>query len=80
MWATWAVIGQGTNGGIMFAQPSGTGAPVVRLFDLETRRVKTVGQVSIVPFWLGATPDGKKVVFDQPGWQQSQIMLVENFR
>jgi hypothetical protein len=42
--------------------------------------VKTVGQLAIVPFWLGASRDGKKIVFDQPGWQQSQIMLVENFR
>jgi len=80
MWAAWAVVDEGASGGILFAQPSGTGAPVVSLFDLATRRVKTVGQLGIVPFWLGATRDGKKVVFDQPGWQQSQIMLVENFR
>jgi Tol biopolymer transport system component/DNA-binding winged helix-turn-helix (wHTH) protein len=80
MWATWAVVDRGVSGGIIFAQPSGSGSPVVSLFDLATRRVKTVGQLGIVPFWLGASRDGKKVVFDQPGWQQSQIMLVENFR
>jgi Tol biopolymer transport system component/DNA-binding winged helix-turn-helix (wHTH) protein len=80
MWATWGVVNAGASGGIIFAQPSGSGSPVVSLFDLATRRVKTVGQLGIVPFWLGASRDGKKVVFDQPGWQQSQIMLVENFR
>ena len=80
MWATWAVVDAGASGGIIFAQPSGSGSPVVSLFDLATQRVKTVGRLGIVPFWLGATADGRKVVFDQPGWQQSQIMLVENFR
>jgi hypothetical protein len=34
----------------------------------------------IVPFWLAATHDGKTVAFDQPGWHQAQIMLIENFR
>jgi len=33
-----------------------------------------------VPFWLAATHDGKTVAFDQPGWEQAQIMLVDNFR
>jgi hypothetical protein len=33
-----------------------------------------------IPFWLGATPDGKTVAFDQPGEEQAQAMLVENFR
>lgn len=80
MWATWAVVDTGASGGIIFAQPSGSGSPVVSVFDLATRRVKTVGQLGIVPFWLGASRDGEKIVFDQPGWQQSQIMLVENFR
>jgi len=80
MWAAWAVVDAGPRGGILFAQPSGSGAPVVSLFDLATRHVNTVGQLGIIPFWLGATRDGKRVVFDQPGWQQSQIMLMENFR
>lgn len=80
MWAAWAVVVTGGRGGIVFAQPSGNGAPIISRFDLATRRVETLAQVGIVPFWLGASRDGKQVVFDQPGWQQSQIMLVENFR
>jgi Tol biopolymer transport system component/DNA-binding winged helix-turn-helix (wHTH) protein len=79
-WATWSVVDEGPNRGIVFAQPSGSGAPVVSVFDLATRRVKTVGHLGIAPFWLSASRDGKVVVYDQPGWQQSQIMLVENFR
>ena len=34
----------------------------------------------MVPFWLTATRDGKTVAFDPPGWQQAQVMLIENFR
>jgi hypothetical protein len=32
------------------------------------------------PFWLGATHDGRTIAFDQPGQEQSQAMLIENFR
>jgi len=36
--------------------------------------------LDLVPFWLGATTDGKTVAIDQRGREQSQAMLVENFR
>jgi Tol biopolymer transport system component/DNA-binding winged helix-turn-helix (wHTH) protein len=75
-WASWAVV----DGGIVFAGPSGKGRPVVELFDLASHEVKNLGELNIVPFWLGASRDGKSVVFDQPGWEQAQLMLVENFR
>jgi Tol biopolymer transport system component/DNA-binding winged helix-turn-helix (wHTH) protein len=75
-WASWAVIDRG----VLFAGPSGSGGPVVNFFDPASRRVKKVGSLRVVPFWLGATRDGKTIAFDKPGWQQSQIMLVENFR
>jgi Tol biopolymer transport system component/DNA-binding winged helix-turn-helix (wHTH) protein len=75
-WASWTVVDQG----ILFAESSGQGAPVLNLFDPKSRRVKTVGALDIVPFWLSATRDGKTAAFDKPGWRQSQIMLVENFR
>jgi len=75
-WASWAVVDRG----IVFAGPSGKGRPVLELFDLATRAVKNLGELNIVPFWLGASRDGKSVVFDQPGWEQAQLMLVENFR
>jgi hypothetical protein len=32
------------------------------------------------PFWLGATRDGRTIAFDQPGREQDQAMLVENFK
>lgn len=75
-WAAWAVVEKG----IIFAASLGDGAPGIHLFDFAKRRVTNVATINTVPFWLGASSDGKTVVFDQPGWQQAQIMLVENFR
>jgi Tol biopolymer transport system component/DNA-binding winged helix-turn-helix (wHTH) protein len=75
-WASWSV----TDEGIMFAGPSGTGKPVVSLYDLGRRKTSILGELDTVPFWLGASTDAKTVVFDQPGWEQAQIMLVENFQ
>jgi len=75
-WASWAVVDEG----VVFAGPSGVGRPLVSLLDVAKHKITTLGELDTVPFWLGATPDAKTVVFDQPGWQQAQIMLVENFR
>jgi Tol biopolymer transport system component/DNA-binding winged helix-turn-helix (wHTH) protein len=74
-WASWSVVNQG----IVFAASSGKGRPTVSLFTTANRRVTTLGSLRIVPFWLSASRDAKSVFFDQPGWQQAQIMLVENF-
>ncbi|HXJ45580.1 MAG TPA: winged helix-turn-helix domain-containing protein [Candidatus Dormibacteraeota bacterium] len=75
-WASWAVVDKG----IVFAGPSGKGRPWISLYDSAQRTVTKLGEIQTVPFWLGASHDGKSAVFDQPGWQQSQIMLIENFR
>jgi Tol biopolymer transport system component/DNA-binding winged helix-turn-helix (wHTH) protein len=75
-WASWGV----TDQGIVFAGPSGTGRPVIRLYEPATRRITALGELDTVPFWFGVSRDARSAVFDQPGWQQSQIMLVENFR
>jgi Tol biopolymer transport system component len=76
MWASWGV----TDRGIVFAGPSLAGRPVLRLYEPATRRLTNLGEINTVPFWIGVSRDAKTAVFDQPGWQQSQIMLVENFR
>jgi Tol biopolymer transport system component/DNA-binding winged helix-turn-helix (wHTH) protein len=75
-WAAWAVV----EHGIVFAGSPGLGKPALSLFDFAKRGVSTLSVVDTVPFWLGATADGQRIVFDQPGWQQTQVMLVENFR
>lgn len=75
-WASWAAVDQG----IVFAGSSGVGKPAISLVDLAKRKTSILGELDTVPFWLGATPDAKNLLFDQPGWEQAQIMLVENFR
>jgi len=75
-WAAWSV----TERGIVFAHPSGHDRPAVGLFDPNTHRVTNLASLQIPPFWLTASPDAQSILYDQPGWQQAQIMLVENFR
>jgi len=75
-WASWSA----TDRGIVFAGPSVNGRPLLRLYEPATRRLTDLGEINTVPFWIGVSRDAKTAVFDQPGWQQSQIMLVENFR
>ena len=74
-WASWAV----TNRGIVFATSSGKGKPIAALYDTATHHLSTLATLNIVPFWLSASPDASSLFFDQPGWQQAQIMLVDNF-
>ena len=44
------------------------------------QRTTTVAALERIPFWLGATADGHTVAFDQPGQEQTQATLVDNFR
>ena len=75
-WAAWSV----TTRGIVFAHPSGQGQPIVSIYDPTTRRVTNLTTLPIAPFWFTASPDAASILFDQPGWQQAEIMLVDNFR
>ena len=75
-WASWQV----TDKGILFVGPSLGHQAVLSFYDYAHDRATTVAVLNRAPFWLGATADGKLVAFDQPGQEQSQAMLVENFR
>ena len=66
--------------GIVFVGPSLGHKAVLSFFDFANHRTSTIAVLDLVPFWLGATQDGEVVAFDQPGREQAQIMLVENFR
>jgi Tol biopolymer transport system component/DNA-binding winged helix-turn-helix (wHTH) protein len=74
-WASWQVV----QGGILFVGPSLGHQAVLSFFDFAKRRTTTITVLDRIPFWLGATPDGRTVAFDQPGREQDQAMLVENF-
>ena len=75
-WASWQVV----EGGILFVGPSLGHQAVLSFYDFAHQRTTTVAVLDRVPFWLGVTPDGQTVAFDQPGKEQAQTMLVENFR
>lgn len=75
-WASWQVV----EGGILFVGPSLGHQAVLSFYDFAHQRTTTVAVLDRVPFWLGVTPDGQTVAFDQPGQEQAQTMLVENFR
>jgi len=75
-WASWQVV----DGGILFVGPSLGHQAVLSYYESAKNRTSTVAILDRVPFWLGATTDGKTVAFDQPGQEHGQAMLVENFR
>jgi hypothetical protein len=68
------------KGGILFVGPSLGHQAVLSLYDFGQQRTTTVAVLERIPFWLGATADGRTVAFDQPGHEQAQTMLVDNFR
>lgn len=75
-WASWQV----TQNGILFVGPSLGHQAVLSFYDFAHDRTMTVAVLNRIPFWLSATADAKLVAFDQPGQEQAQAMLVENFR
>jgi Tol biopolymer transport system component/DNA-binding winged helix-turn-helix (wHTH) protein len=75
-WASWQVV----EGGILFVGPALGHQAVLSFYDVAKDRTTMIAVLERIPFWLGATPDGKIVAFDQPGREQAQAMLVENFR
>ena len=75
-WASWQLV----KGGILFVGPALGHQAVLSFYDFAKDRTTTVTVLDKTPFWLGATADGHTVAFDQPGREQSQAMLVDNFR
>lgn len=75
-WASWQVV----DGGILFAGPALGHRAALSFFDFSKHAARTIAVLDRVPFWLGATADGQVVAFDQPGQEQAQIMLVDNFQ
>ena len=75
-WASWQVV----DGGILFVGPSLGHQAVLSQFGFANGQTTTLTVLDRIPFWLGATPDGRTVAFDQPGREQDQAMLVENYQ
>jgi Tol biopolymer transport system component/DNA-binding winged helix-turn-helix (wHTH) protein len=76
IWATWMP----TDKGIYFVSQSQELGPSIRFLDFSTQQIKQVAALSSYPFWLSVTSDGKFALFDQTDKDESNVMVVENFR
>lgn len=74
-WAAWTVL----NSGIVFVEGAND-AYTVSFYDFSAPGVKHIASLDKPPFWVTATRDGKSLIFDQPGQEESHVMLLENFR
>jgi Tol biopolymer transport system component len=78
-WSGWAL----TDNGIFFLGEESSQHPVVKFFDFSSARIKDVvtlaGRVPRVS-WISASADGKFVLYPQNDQDESNIMLLENFR
>jgi Tol biopolymer transport system component/DNA-binding winged helix-turn-helix (wHTH) protein len=78
-WGAWTLV----RNGLLFVDRDESGldvTPKVRLYEFSKQSVRTLALLEKPPFWVTATHDGKSVLFDQPGEEESHIMLLENFR
>jgi Tol biopolymer transport system component len=76
MWATWALV----QNGIYFIPQSPESSPSIDYFDFATQQIHHVAAVNGYPFWLSITNDGKSALFDQTDKDESNIIVVDNFR
>jgi Tol biopolymer transport system component/DNA-binding winged helix-turn-helix (wHTH) protein len=76
MWASWALV----QNGIYFIPQSQESSPSIDFFDFSTQQIRHVAAVNGYPFWLSVTNDGKSALFDQTDKDESNIIVVDNFR
>ena len=75
-WRDWALV----DNGILFFRERSAQHPVLRFFNLATTKVKDVATLEKPGEWLSASVDGKFVLYNQFEHEESNIMLLENFR
>jgi eukaryotic-like serine/threonine-protein kinase len=76
-WGNWAVA----EGGIYFIKFD-AGSAAIEFLNFATGRMSTVTALDPkkVPYGISVTADGRKIIYSQFDRQESDIMLVENFR
>jgi Tol biopolymer transport system component len=75
-WASWVPLASG----IYFVQKDNSQQPNVMFFEFATSQVRKVAVLDKLPFWLSASPWGNSLLYEHPDEQNSQIMLLRNFR
>jgi DNA-binding winged helix-turn-helix (wHTH) protein len=71
-WASWAV----TREGIVFAEDLSDGRPTLSFYDPAKRQVRDLVSLRSAPFWVGASPDGKRAIMNDAN--ERQISMVDN--
>lgn len=74
-WGAWTML----DSGILFVESEANSVPTISFYDFDSPSVKHLAVLEQPPFWLTATHDGKSVLFDRPGQEESHVMLLENF-
>ena len=78
-WSGWALV----DSGIFFLSEESAQHPVVRFFDFSSARIRDVVTLE-KPVewrsWISASADGKFLLYPQQDQEESNIMLLENFR
>ena len=54
--------------------------PVVMFYEFASGQIRSLASLDRQPFWLGASADGKSLVFEHLDQENSHVMIVENFR
>jgi Tol biopolymer transport system component/DNA-binding winged helix-turn-helix (wHTH) protein len=75
-WRDWALV----DNGILFFRERSARHPVLSFFDFATARANDVATFEKPGDWISASGDGKFVLYDQFDHEESDIMLLENFR
>ena len=74
-WRDWALVD-----GMFFFRDRSAPHPVLRFFDFAKASVRDVTKLEKPGEWISAPADGKFVLYDQFDHEESNMMLLENFR
>ncbi len=75
-WRDWALV----DNGMFFFRDRSAPHPVLRFFDFAKASVRDVTKLEKPGEWISAPADGKFVSYDQFDHEESNMMLLENFR
>jgi hypothetical protein len=75
-WRDWTLV----DDGIFFFRQRSAPKSVLSFFDFATARVRDVTTLEKPGEWISASVDGKFVLYHQLDHEESNIMLLENFR
>jgi Tol biopolymer transport system component/DNA-binding winged helix-turn-helix (wHTH) protein len=75
-WRDWALV----DNGILFFRERSAPHPVLSFFDFAIARANDVATFEKPGDWISASADGKFVLYGQFDQEESDVMLLENFR